>query len=444
MKRRSVSLSQVRSDLMRIYAAAIASIMPARLIGAALSRGEPEFVNAQSHITSASSIRLLAVGKASLGMARAMRAHLDGKVAAALVIAPKPEQTLASNDFPVLWASHPSPDASSELAGRAVLEFAAQTRSDELLLLLLSGGASALMALPAQGITIAEKAAVAEALMRTGASIAELNIVRKHLSQIKGGSLLRVLRSDARVLSLILSDVPNNDLATIGSGPTVPDASTYTDAIAILKRRRLWGRVAESVRFYLERGAAGEIPETLKFGEPLAERATNIIIGDNSTAQTAAVQAAGSLGYQVEQIADLSRDAEQLARDLVENLYHLRQDRSCLIGGGEPIVTIKGSGKGGRAQHCALAASVELARRGGDLRIAGLFAGTDGIDGPTDAAGAIFSATTIRRAYEANLDPQAMLARSDSYSFFKALGDLIVIGPTGTNVSDLFIGIVNY
>lgn len=440
----ATSFSHVRSDLMRIYAAAIAAVMPEGLIGAVLHGANPDFAEARQQLAAATAIRLLAVGKAAIGMAQAVRSRLNDKIREALVIAPKAENTSAPGDLTVLWASHPSPDAASERAGRAALEFARQTKDDELLLFLLSGGASSLMAVPAAGITIAQTAAVADALMRAGASITELNAVRKHLSEIKGGALLRAAGSGARVLTLILSDVPTNDLATIGSGPTVADPSTFSDAVAVLKRRKLWGRVPEPARDRLERGAAGEIVETLKPDDPIAARATNRIIGDNATAQAGARRAAQSLGYAVEPGEDISRDAEQLTRDLADRLCRARRTRTCIVGGGEPLVTVKGAGRGGRAQHCALAVSLELAHRAGERRITGVFAGTDGVDGPTDAAGAIFSTTSARRAHEAGIDPQETLRRNDSYTLFKSLGDLIVIGPTGTNVSDLFIAIVDY
>ncbi len=444
MNTKMISLSQVRSDLMRIYAAAISAVMPERLIDTTLDGTDPKSTEARSQISAATAIRLLAIGKAALGMAQAMRNRLGGKISNSLVIAPQTRNAVISTELCVLQGSHPSPDTASEKAGRAALEFTAQTKADELLLLLLSGGASSLMAVPAPGINIAEKANVTDALMRCGAPIGELNTVRKHLSQIKGGLLLRALPSNAQLLSLILSDVPGNDLATIGSGPTVADPTTFADTIAVLKRRKLWGRVPERVRDHLERGAADEIAETVKPGDPIAFRATNLIIGDNSTAQAAAIETAESLGYAVEQIGDLSRDAEQVGRDLIDRLCRVHGKRICLIGGGESVVAIKGNGKGGRAQHCALAAAIELNYRGDERRVAGLFAGTDGVDGPTEAAGAIISTMTVQRALEAGIEPQAVLNRNDSYSLFKALGDLIVIGPTGTNVSDIFVGIVNY
>jgi glycerate-2-kinase len=343
----------------------------------------------------------------------------------------------------VMVASHPIPDASSVAAGRAALKFVAQAGRGELVLFLLSGGASALMAAPAPGIQLVDKVALPSALMRAGASIGELNIVRKHLSAVKGGGLLRALNHDAKILSLILSDVPGNDLATIGSGPTVADPTTFADAIAVLKRRKIWGRTPEAVRDRFERGAAGEIAETLKRDAPALSRSTSVVVGDNTIALDAAANAASSVGYVVECWGDLSGPAERICPALAARLSDLNQSRVCVIAGGEPQVAVRGNGRGGRAQHCALMLAVELARRTPRSEVCAMFAGTDGIDGPTDAAGAIITSTTVRRAQEARLDPQAALARSDSYSFFQALGDLIITGPTGTNVMDIFVGLVN-
>jgi glycerate-2-kinase len=299
------------------------------------------------------------------------------------------------------------------------------------------------MAAPAPGIALADKIAVTSALMRVGASILELNTVRKHLSAIKGGGLLRALKADVRILSLILSDVTGNDLATIGSGPAVADPSTFSDAIAVLKRRKLWGRTTEAVRDRLERGAAGQLAETVKPGDPALARATSVIIGDNLLAQEAAAAIAKSLGYEVERWGELSGDAESVGRELAAHLSNIQGARVCVIAGGEPVVTVRGAGRGGRAQHCALAMAIALEESASNAKTIALVAGTDGIDGPTDAAGAIVTSTTVARAREAGLDPGLALASNDSYTFFKALGDLVITGPTGTNVTDIFVGLVN-
>jgi glycerate-2-kinase len=299
------------------------------------------------------------------------------------------------------------------------------------------------MVTPAGDVTLADKIAINSGLLRAGASIREINTVRKHLSAIKGGRLLQAIASDVRVLSLILSDVPGNDLGTIGSGPTAADSTTYADAIAVLKRRGLWGRAPESVRDHLECGAAGQIAETLKRDDAALARVCNVIVGDNGTALEAATAAASSLGYEVERYRELSGEANEVGSALAAYLCRIERERVCVLAGGEPVVTVKGNGLGGRAQQSALAMAIQLAQIGGNRRITALFAGTDGIDGPTDAAGAIVTPATCARAAEARLDPDSALARNDSYTFFKALGDLVITGPTGTNVSDIFIALVN-
>jgi hydroxypyruvate reductase len=433
---------------MRIYAAGVAAVDPRRLVAAALAGATPAAASLPETLAACPHLRLLAVGKAACGMAAEVEAQLGAKLRDELIIAPAAVLAAAnaspSSRIRVLPGAHPIPDESSIAAGRAALAFAAEAQPDEIVLLALSGGASALMVAPADGLTLLDKVAITSALMRAGATIRELNAVRKHLSALKGGGLLRALAPGARLISLIISDVPGNDLATIGSGPSAPDPSTYADAIGVLKRRGVWGRAPEPVRHHLERGLAGEIAETLKSGDSIAARAQNLIIGDNSTAVAAASAAAAALGYEVDGSRALSGEANELGAALAAYTATIERQRVCVVAGGEPVVTMSGRGRGGRAQQAALAMALELARRAPEARIAALFAGTDGVDGPTDAAGAILSPATIRRAAEAGLDAAAALARNDAYPFFKALGDLVMTGPTGTNVADLFVALVNY
>jgi glycerate 2-kinase len=449
--------SLARRDLTRIYAAAVSAAAPAHLIGRALG-GEVEGAeNVPALLADASRIFLLAAGKAALGMATELAARLGPKLHDALAIVQSlpsfPDaggsgtQAAASDasreTIRIIAAAHPLPDASSQRAAEAALEIASHAGAGDLLLFALSGGASSLMAAPAAPVTLADKIAINAALLGSGASIRELNIVRRHLSAIKGGGLLRAC-GGARVLSLILSDVANNDLATIGSGPTAPDPSTFAEAIGVLKRRGLWGRAPETIRDRLERGAAGEIAETVKPGDPLLARVDNFVIGDNRVAVDAAAVAAAAAGYTVDRWRELYGEADDVGRALSAHLAAIGGARVCVLAGGEPVVTIRGRGRGGRAQQAALAMALELERLGRERRIMALFAGTDGIDGPTDAAGAFVSPRTVERAREARLDADAALARNDAYPLFAALGDLLVTGPTGTNVSDIFIGLVNY
>ncbi|HZP45685.1 MAG TPA: DUF4147 domain-containing protein [Candidatus Binataceae bacterium] len=433
-------LSRTRSNLLRLYAAGIGAVGAEQVVTRALVT-HPSLETRRA-LDGAASIRMLAVGKAAPGMAAAAARIVGTRLRDGLVIAPHGVPTAPlPPGVRSLWASHPLPDAASEAAGRTALEFVAQTPSHELLLFLLSGGASALMAVPAAGISLTDKVAVSAALMRTEAPIAELNAVRKHLSELKGGGLLRRLPTGARMLSLILSDVIDNDLAVIGSGPAVADPTTFADAVTILKRRKVWGRAPEAVRARLERGMAGELPETLKEGDPRLASVTNVIVGDVAAALQAIAAVAEQLGYAVTIGPRLRGEAEKLGGELGRRLLAVDHPPACLIAGGEPVVTVSGNGKGGRAQHCALAIAVELA--GAQRQVMALVAGSDGIDGPTDAAGAIVTPASVARAREAGIDPHAALRRCDSYNVFAALGDLLVIGPTGTNVGDLFIGLVN-
>jgi glycerate 2-kinase len=434
------SQSRARADLLRIFAAAVRAVEPRRVVANAFEGLSPARPRLRTMVEKADRVYLLAVGKAAAGMAIAAHERLGARLRDALVITPGSEAEEIG--MRTMRAAHPRPDASSEAAGFAARQFVAAADPGDLVIFLLSGGASALMVLPADRLTLQDKVETSSALMNAGASIRELNTVRKHLSDIKGGRLLQ--SSAASFLSLIISDVPGNDLATIGSGPTAEDPTTYSDAIAILKRRKLWGRARESVRDHLEGGAADEIPETLKRGDPALARAENIIVADNGTAVEAACIAAQAAGYRIERWRELTGDANRAAAAIAAHLCEIQDERTCIISGGETVVQVVGKGRGGRSQQAALAAALELARHKSDGRIAMLFAGTDGIDGPTDAAGAIATPMTVLRAAEANIDAQAALNRNDSYSFFQTLGDLVITGPTGTNVADLFIGLVNY
>jgi glycerate 2-kinase len=426
---------RVRDDLERIYRAAVDAVDPARLVASALDAGIPE----------ASRIFVLAVGKASVAMASVLVARLgDRLVATTVVTLPDAHSSMAADSRITLCeSSHPLPSEASEAAARTALAMLSSAGPEDLVIVALSGGASAMFALPPEGVPLADKIALSQSLLRSGASIRELNTVRKHLSMIKGGQLVRAANG-ARVLSFILSDVPDDDLATIGSGLTAPDPTTYADAISVLKRRQLWGRAPESIREHLERGSAGMVAETPKREDPIFQRVTNVVIGSNRTALDAAERSARSLGYAVDRSPQLRGEANDLGRALASQLAAIQGERICVLAGGEPVVTVRGSGKGGRSQQAALAFAIELSRVAGDRRIAALFAGTDGIDGPTDAAGAFASADSVARVDAAGVDPEAALSRNDSYNLFRGIGDLFVPGSTGTNVADIFIGLVNY
>jgi glycerate 2-kinase len=433
-----------REHLTGIYRAAIAAVDPARLIRTALEGRSPATQSIPAMVASAPRVFLLAIGKAARAMALEAERHLSDRIVAALAVVPQSmAQAAPHSKIRFVPGTHPIPDARSEAAADAALLMLAQAWRDDLVIIALSGGASAMFVKPADGITLADKIAMTEALLRAGAPIRELNLVRKHLSAVKGGQLLLAM-NEARVITLVLSDVPGNDLATIGSGVTTADATIFADAIAVLKRRKVWGRAPEAIRQRFERGVAGEVGETIKAGDPLLERVTNVVIGDNDVALAAAETKARDLGYSVVRGATLKGEADDLGRALAGHFASVKESRVCVILGGEPVVTVRGSGKGGRAQQMALALAVALGECGNQTMLAALSAGTDGIDGPTDAAGAFIFGDTLPRAQAQSIDAVDAQHRCDAYNFFHRLGDLFVTRPTGTNVSDIFIGLLNF
>ena len=383
-------------------------------------------------------------------MALEIQRRVGDRLADGIAVVPRDSAVTAERDsilkkkIRFVESSHPVPDESSERAALLACEMLHGATADDLVIVAISGGASAMFTLPAEGLTLADKIAVNEALLKAGASIRELNTVRKHLSAVKGGRLLRHC-GGARVLGLILSDVPGNDLATIGSGLTAGDWSSFGDAVSVMKRRGVWGRAPEAVRSYLERAVAGEMGATVKIGDPILERVTNVIIGDNSLALEAAERAAAELGYHAQRWKAIARRGQRCRPRARAGIYaRSPHERVCVVAGGEPVVTVRGGGKGGRAQQCALAMGIELSQIGRGRRIAALVAGTDGIDGPTDAAGAFASPDTVADGERAKVSAATALTRNDAYNFFKAAGGLFTTGPSGTNVSDVFIGLVNY
>ena len=313
------------------------------------------------------------------------------------------------------------------------------------MLCLVSGGGSALLPAPVAGVTLAEKQAVTRLLLEAGATINELNAVRKHLSGLKGGQLARVA-APAPVVALLLSDVLGDPLDVIASGPTAPDPTTFADALAVLDGFALRDRVPVSARRHLEAGAAGTVAETPKPGDPLFERVTNCVIGNNGLVTEAAAREAARLGFPPLVLTGrLQGEAREVARVFAAILAESAQSArpvgrpACLLATGETTVTVRGPGKGGRCQEFALALAPALSALPGVVVLA---AGTDGSDGPTDAAGALVDWTTLERARARALDPRAALAANDAYHFFAGLGDLVVTGPTGTNLLDLYLALM--
>ncbi len=339
-------------------------------------------------------------------------------------------------------ASHPIPDTAGLVAAQEIVTLLAQTTAADTVICLISGGASALLTLPAKELNLTDLQLTTEALLAAGGTINEVNTIRKHLSGIKGGQLA-LRAAPATVYTLILSDVVGDPLAVIGSGPTVPDPTTFADAWHIIEQYQLQTHLPLSVIKRLQFGLSGQMPDTPKPGDALFEKVSNVIIGSNRIAAQAAVEAAQAAGFESQLLStfiegearEVGRVMAGLAKGLHRNEGSL-QCPACLVVGGETTVTLKGKGKGGRNQEMALSAAIALAGWD-DILIICL--GTDGTDGPTDAAGAVADGSTVRRAKALGLDALDFLHNNDAYNFFAALADLIMTGPTHTNVNDLTI-----
>jgi len=431
---------EVAMDLVRIVGSALAAVEPRGLVRRKVSvRGDELHVGGESVVLSEfREVWIISVGKAAPGMARGILEALGRPIEKCIVIAPAGSDiSIIRGEAEVYLASHPIPDGSGLRASARLLEELDRVSRETLIIFLLSGGSSALLPAPAEGLTLEDEAEVTGMLMKSGATIEELNTVRKHISSIKGGLLARAM-VPARVLSLILSDVPGDRLDVVGSGPTLPDPSTFREAYQVLVRRNVWDGAPERVKKRIEDGLAGLVEETPKPGDPAFERVTNILIGGVGDACEAAAQAARGLGYNAEILAR-SFEGEAGSLGLLMGSMALevegRPGRLYVLGG-ESTVRVKGEGRGGRNQELALAALTRLGR--GCRSIVAAF-GTDGVDGPTDAAGAVASSEQAQIARDLSLNPQDYLERNDSYTFFKKVGGHIFTGPTGTNVGDIVL-----
>ncbi|AMM39883.1 glycerate kinase [Candidatus Desulfofervidus auxilii] len=383
-------------------------------------------------------------GKAAYQMALAVEESLGDLLTNGLVITKYGHGGTLKN-IKIEEAAHPIPDENGLKATNRMIELLKKNATEKTLVLcLISGGGSALLVAPYKGITLEEKKDVTKLLLKAGTDIEELNTVRKHISRVKGGRLAEHCYP-ARIISFILSDVIGDRLETIASGPTAPDETTYKHALRVLKKFNLFKKVPPSVLDLLRKGEKGIIPETLKKDNPVFKKVTNIIVGNNKKALQAIKHQAVKLGFNAQIIsAELSGEAREVAKFLA-NLALKTQKTSpnlplFLISGGETTVTVKGPGIGGRNTELALAFALEIAGKKG---ITLLSAGSDGTDGPTDAAGAIVNGDTVHKAKDLGLDPERFLENNDSYNFFKKIRGLFITGPTGTNVMDIQIIVVD-
>jgi glycerate 2-kinase len=380
-------------------------------------------------------------GKATAPMAQAVEAVLGERITAGVVCV-KYGHVATTQRIQIEQAGHPIPDERAVKATERMIELIEQAGAEDLVICLISGGGSALIVAPASGLTLADKRRLTNALLRSGATINEINTIRKHLSRIKGGGLAR-LAVPATVISLMVSDVMGDPLDIVASGPTVPDRSTFVDAWEIIERYDLVEDLPPPVAQHLQEGLAGRAPETPKAGDPAFERVQNVVIASNARAVEAAADQARREGFNTLVLSTfVEGEAREVARVFAAIGRELQKSDqpipppAAIVAGGETTVTVKGQGRGGRNQEFALAAAIHL-ENVEDVTI--MACGTDGTDGPTNAAGAIVDSTTVARAREVNLDPRQFLADNDSHTFFQRLNDLLVTGPTNTNVDDLYV-----
>lgn len=436
-----------KERLLRWFQAGLTAADPARLVSAALRADAnsiflsvPEAERAMPR-EALNKVYLVGGGKAGRTMGETALRALPGIVAEGALAVPRGTGG-TSGPLRYLESAHPVPDIGSFAAAREILAILEKAGENDLVIALVSGGGSSMISAPAAGITAEQKGEVSRLLLRAGADIASFNTVRRHLSEVKGGLLARAAYP-ATVWALLLSDVPGDDPSVIASGPFSPDPTTYADAIGVLERYGLLYAVPAAVRWHLTQGAADRLSETPKPGDPVFAKVTCGFVGTNRTALNAAGRAAGEEGAEVVLLPGYLRgEARECARAFCGRLRaaaaSLPPGRCvALIAGGETTVQVHGNGKGGRNQEFALASALELAGEDGLAVLAG---GTDGIDGPTDAAGAYADAATAARGKALGLDAREHLKNNDAYPFFHALGDLVVTGPTGTNVTDLAIG----
>ena len=432
---------KLRSDGIEIFTHALKAVDPVEAVKRRLRvDGENLVVDGKTYsLRDYANIYVIGAGKAGASMALAVEEIVDDRITKG-VINVKYGHISQLKRVKLNEVGHPIPDEKGVSGSEEIAGLLEQLGENDLVICLISGGGSALLPSPAEGISLEDKQKMTNLLLECGANINEINAIRKHISKLKGGGIAR-LAYPSTVVALILSDVVGDPLDVIASGPTVPDNSTFGDCMSILKKYGLLEEVPESIRARIQRGIKGEIEETPKAGNPIFEKTHNVIIGSNIIAVKAAEGKARELGYGplilstfIEgETREVAKVHVAIAKEILKT-NHPISPPACIISGGETTVTIRGKGLGGRNQEFVLAAALDIQELKGVVILSG---GTDGTDGPTDAAGAIADADTVRRALELGFDANAYLDDNDSYHFFGKLGDLLTTGPTNTNVMDL-------
>ena len=429
----------------KIFMAGVRSVLPEKLItGIMKIDGSVLTINENKiPLDNIKNIYVIGAGKASAAMGHYVESILGDRITGGHIVV-KYGYSCKLKRIKVSEAGHPIPDSNGFKATEEIIKLSSRASENDLVICLISGGGSALLADLPEGLLPEELYIVNNLLIRCGASINEINCVRKHLSLIKGGQLTRIVRP-AQLVTLILSDVTGNPLEVIASGPTVPDPSTFSDALKVIDDYHLTADITSGVLNYLKDGSSGIHPETPKPGDPLFSGTLNILAGTNQIALKAAKAQAVNMGFRTYIIdTELHGDVENVSESVISTAISFKNNNDiqkpvCLLYGGETTVRINGNGKGGRNQHLALLAAMRLKNLPGFTLLS---AGTDGTDGPTDYAGAVVDSETVRKAISLNEDPENYLYEFNSYNFFKRFGGQIITGPTFTNVMDIVVILV--
>lgn len=437
------------TEVAAILAAAIHAVDPAAAVRQHVHRsGDLVLIDTKTfNLAEFDHVYIVGAGKAAYPMTTTLAAILDGYVTGGAVVTKygygrASENTPESIPVEILESGHPIPDEHSVAAAQQIVDILAIATARDAVFVVISGGGSALMTLPVAGVTLTELQHITSLLLASGATINEINTVRKHIDRVKGGGLVRACHN-ATVITLMLSDVVANPLDVIASGPTMPDTTTFADAYTVLQRYQLLTKAPASIVKHIEAGIGGAIPENVQAHDPAMLNVTHVIVGSNRQAAEAAVTMARTFGYQTLLLTtQLQGEASECGIFLASILREEADVNgplpvpAMIIAGGETTVTIRGAGSGGRNQELALAAVEQVAGLPHVMLVA---LATDGGDGPTDAAGAVITGQTCQRAISLGLDPRAYLRNNDSYTFFSSLGDALMIGPTQTNVNDLVL-----
>ena len=446
MTSRTDQVEPLRQHALEIFQAALKAVDPIEAIYRYVQVGDDGLQIGEHRFAFNDYDRILVVGagKAGAPMARALEELLADRITDGVIVV-KEGHGLPLAHVRIHEASHPVPDERGIKGAEEILALVKDAGERDLVLCLMSGGGSALLVAPADGVTLEDKQEVTRLLLACGADIHEINSIRKHLSRAKGGGLARFAHP-ATVVSLILSDVIGDDLNVIASGPAVPDTSTFEDTRQILDKYAIWDQVPPPVQSRIEQGLKGAIEDTPKAGDTVFERCYSELVGTNIQALKAAELKAAELGYRTLILSStVEGEAREVAKVLTAIAIEIQSTGNpsaapaCILCGGETTVTIRGDGKGGRNQELALASALAIDGLDNIVVLAG---GTDGNDGPTDAAGAIVDGHTLARARNQGLNPYDYLSRNDSYHFFQPLEDLVVTGPTRTNVMDVYMVLV--